>query len=188
MSGHSKWSTIKHKKGVADAKRSKEFSQLSRLIRIATKEGGSDNPDHNPTLRTLVDKARAISMPKENIQRAMDRGLGRGSAGLAQEIIYEGFAPNGIPMLIISITDNKQRTSADVRNMLNKAGGSLGGPGSAMYMFQRDDTGEYKATMMMPADEATQEKVQNLIDELSSHDDVEEVYVAAEMGEEVTAE
>ncbi|MEN8253673.1 MAG: YebC/PmpR family DNA-binding transcriptional regulator [Patescibacteria group bacterium] len=182
MSGHSKWSTIKHKKGITDAKRGKLFSQLAKNIRIATKEGGSGDPKINSSLRLAIDKARAANMPKENLQRAIDRGMGKGKGGQIQEILYEGFGPGGVAMLIVSLTDNKQRTSAEIKNILSKAGGSLGSPGSASYMFKREK--DFNYTVIIPTvvdDESLQKKLEELMDKLRENEDVEDVYCTANL-------
>lgn len=180
MSGHSKWSTIKHKKGITDAKRGKLFSQLAKNIRIATKEGNSGDSKTNASLRLALDKAREANMPKENIQRAIDRGLGKGKGGQIQEILYEGFGPSGIGLMIVGLTDNKQRTSSEIRSILSKAGGSLGSPGSVSYMFKREQNSEFIATMPMSIeDESLQTKLEELMDNLRENEDVEDVYCAA---------
>lgn len=135
MSGHSKWSTIKHKKGAADAKRGKLFTQLSRGISMAAREGGGD-PDVNFNLRLAVDKARAANMPKDNIERAIKRGTGEDKDGAALEKInYEGYAPHGIALLIETVTDNRNRTVGALRHILTKYGGSLGENGSVAWQF-----------------------------------------------------
>lgn len=180
MSGHSKWSTIKHKKGALDAQRGKLFSQLSKNIRVAVKEGKSGDPDASPSLRLAVDKARAANMPKENIQRAIDRGLGKSATGAAiQEIIYEGFGPQGIGLVVVAMTDNPQRTSSSVKTILNKAGGSMGGPNTVMYMFQRNGE-EYVPVMPMPiSDEKLIAQLEELMETLREDDDVEDVFCVA---------
>lgn len=180
MSGHSKWSNIKNRKGAQDAKKGKVFSLIAKQIRLAVKEGASDDPKSNPSLRLALDKARAANMPKENVQRAIDRGMGRSSGGQLTEIIYEGFAPQGIGILVQAVTDNKQRTGGEVRHIFSKAGGSLGGPGSAMYLFSRSEDGqEYLPTMPIEiTDPAQQEQLEELIDLLRSNEDVEDVYCA----------
>ncbi|MGC1166579.1 MAG: YebC/PmpR family DNA-binding transcriptional regulator [Solirubrobacterales bacterium] len=137
MSGHSKWSSIKHKKGAADAKRGKLFSKLARAIIVAARDGGGD-PDHNPTLATAIQKAREASMPKENIQRAIDRGTGAGADGAAIEsILYEGYGPGGVAILVEALTDNRNRASAEIRFAFSSHGGSLGEPGSVAYLFEK---------------------------------------------------
>lgn len=183
MAGHSKWNNIKHKKGATDAKRSKLFSQISKLIRSAVKEGKSGDPASNASLRLVMEKARAANMPKENIQRAIDRGLGKTSSGASlQETLYEGFGPNGVALMIAAVTDNPNRTSSDIKFILSRNGGSLGGPGSVSYQFTRSEDGsDYVPTMPMAIeDEATQKQVQNLIDLLRENDDVEDVYCSGE--------
>ena len=137
MSGHSKWSSIKHKKGAADKKRGKLFSKLARAIIVAARDGGGD-PDHNPTLATAIQKARDASMPKENIQRAIDRGTGAGADGAAIErILYEGYGPGGAAILVEALTDNRNRASADIRFAFSSHGGSLGEPGSVAWIFEK---------------------------------------------------
>jgi YebC/PmpR family DNA-binding regulatory protein len=137
MSGHSKWSSIKHKKGAADAKRGKLFSKLARAIIVAARDGGGD-PDNNPTLATAIQKAKDASMPKENIQRAIDRGTGAGSDGAAIErIVYEGYGPAGVAVMVEALTDNRNRASAEIRHAFSKHGGSLGEPGSVAWIFEK---------------------------------------------------
>ncbi|HYJ23230.1 MAG TPA: YebC/PmpR family DNA-binding transcriptional regulator, partial [Solirubrobacterales bacterium] len=137
MSGHSKWSSIKHKKGAADAKRGKLFSKLARAIIVAARDGGGD-PDHNPTLATAIQKARDASMPKENIQRAIDRGTGAGADGAAIEsILYEGYGPGGVAILVEALTDNRNRASAEIRFAFSSHNGSLGEPGSVAWIFEK---------------------------------------------------
>jgi YebC/PmpR family DNA-binding regulatory protein len=137
MSGHSKWSSIKHKKGAADAKRGKLFTKLARAITVAARDGGGD-PDGNPTLATAVQKARDASMPKDNIQRAIDRGSGVGAdADAIEQILFEGYGPGGAAILVEALTDNRNRTSADVRHAFSKHHGSLGEPGSVAWIFEK---------------------------------------------------
>lgn len=185
MSGHSKWSTIKHKKGATDAKRAKAFTEVGKLIRVAVQKGQSDDPNFNPSLRLALEKARAVNLPKENIQRAIDRGMGRGAAGQLVEVVYEGFGPGGIGAMVVSVTDNKQRTASEVRTAFSRNGGSLAGPGSVGYMFQRDEeTGGYSCTMAMPTpDEATLTQLQELHDALLEISDVEDIYWATPLPE-----
>lgn len=135
MSGHSKWHSIRRTKGVTDQRRGQLFTKLARDITIAAREGGGD-PDANFRLRIAVDKARANNMPTDNIQRAIDRGTGKGSDAQAlEEIYYEGYAPGGVAILIETATDNRNRTNSDVRAMITKAGGTPGEPGSVGWMF-----------------------------------------------------
>ena len=134
MSGHSKWHSIKHKKGANDAKRGKIFTKHARLIMLAAKTGA--DPDKNAQLRSAIDSARAENVPNDNIQRAVAKGSGEGSDKPMYEITYEAYGPNGVAILIEAITDNKNRTIASVRTLLNKNGGSLGESGSVAYMFK----------------------------------------------------
>jgi YebC/PmpR family DNA-binding regulatory protein len=137
MSGHSKWSTIKRKKGATDAKRGKIFTRLTREIVISAREGGGDL-DTNVSLRLAVDKAKAANMPKDNIERAIKRGTGEDKdAADFEEVVYEGYASNGIALIIEVVTDNRNRTVADLRHLLTKSGGSLGENGSVSWQFTR---------------------------------------------------
>jgi YebC/PmpR family DNA-binding regulatory protein len=146
MSGHSKWATIKRKKGAADAKRGQLFTRLAREIVLAAREGGGD-PESNFKLRLAVDKARANNMPKENVERAIKRGTGEDKEGGAiEQVTYEGYAPHGIALLIEVVTDNRNRAVADLRRILTRAGGNLGEGGSVAWQFAR------KAYFSIPAE------------------------------------
>lgn len=134
MSGHSKWSTIKRKKGAEDAKRGKIFTRLARDIMLAARDGGGD-PATNPALRTAVDKARGANMPKDNIERAIKKGTGELEGGNLEEITYEAYGPHGIPLLIQCLTDNRNRTLADVRKVFNRQGGNMAEAGAVSWMF-----------------------------------------------------
>jgi YebC/PmpR family DNA-binding regulatory protein len=137
MSGHSKWSSIKHKKGAADAKRGKLFSKLSRAIIVAAREGGPD-PAANLALQNAVEKARSYSMPKDNIERAIAKGSGADAEGSAFEtVVYEGYGPEGVAILVEALTDNRNRTASEVRHAFSKHGGNLGGSGGVAWQFER---------------------------------------------------
>jgi YebC/PmpR family DNA-binding regulatory protein len=136
VSGHSKWATIKRKKGAADAKRGQLFSKLSRAIIVAAKEGGPD-PEANATLANAIQKARDASMPKDNIERAIQRGAGSGDGEAYESIVYEGYAPGGVAVICTILTDNRNRTASDIRYIFTKNGGSLGTPGSVAWQFDR---------------------------------------------------
>ena len=137
MSGHSKWASIKHKKAVVDQRRGQHFTKLTRAITVAAREGGGD-VEGNPALALAVQKARDASMPKDNIERAIAKGTGEGvDADQIETVLYEGYGPGGVALLIEALTDNRNRTSADVRHALNKHGGSLGEPGSVAYLFDK---------------------------------------------------
>ncbi len=144
MSGHSKWSTIKHAKGIADAKRGQLFTKFIKEISIAAKMGGGD-PNSNPRLRTAIMKAKAASMPKDNIERAIKKGTGETGGANYEELVYEGYAAGGVAVLVEVLTDNKNRAAADVRNIFNKNGGNLGTSGSVSRMFDRKGVIEYDA-------------------------------------------
>ncbi|HET9493050.1 MAG TPA: YebC/PmpR family DNA-binding transcriptional regulator [Chloroflexia bacterium] len=136
MSGHSKWATIKRKKGAADARRGQLFTKLAREIQVAAREGGGD-PESNFRLRLAVQKARTENMPQDNIQRAIQRGAGTGGDGAHfEEVMYEGYGPNGVAFIVQTLTDNRNRTVSEVRSIFTKAGGSLGESGSVAWMFE----------------------------------------------------
>ncbi len=136
MSGHSKWHSIKHAKGAADAARGKLFARLARQIEVAARSGGGDT-EANPTLRTMVQKARDASMPKDNIERAIKRGTGELEGVTYEEVNYEGYAPNGVAVFVETLTDNRNRTGAEVKNVFTRNGGSLAEPGAVSWQFER---------------------------------------------------
>jgi YebC/PmpR family DNA-binding regulatory protein len=136
MSGHSKWSTIKHKKAATDAKRGKIFTRLNKELTVAAREGGGD-PETNVRLRLAVDKAKAANMPKDNIERAIKRGTGELEGGELEEILYEGYAPHGVGVLIEVVTDNRNRAIAEVRHVFNKQGGNMAEAGAVSWQFTR---------------------------------------------------
>jgi len=148
VSGHSKWSTIKHKKGAADARRGKLFSKLSRAIMVAAKEGGSD-PASNLALQNAIDKARSYSMPKDNIERAIKKASG-GDAENYEEIRYEGYGPGGVAVIVEALTDNRNRTAGEVRAAFSKHGGVLGETNSVSFMFERMGVITYPARIASP--------------------------------------
>jgi YebC/PmpR family DNA-binding regulatory protein len=159
MSGHSKWHSIKHKKAVVDARRGQHFTKLARAVTVAAREGGGD-PDGNPALALAVQKARDASMPKDNIERAIAKGTGEGvDAEQIENVLYEGYGPGGVALLIEAVTDNRNRTGADVRHLLSKHGGNLGEPGSVSYLFDKRgvivvDATRYDEDDLMPAIDA----------------------------------
>jgi YebC/PmpR family DNA-binding regulatory protein len=163
MSGHSKWSSIKHRKAAADAKRGQMFTKLARAITVAAREGGGD-PEANYTLAAAIEKARSYSMPKDNIQRAVDRGTGEGDAGEIERATYEGYGPAGVAVLVEALTDNRNRTSAEIRHAFDKQGGSLGEPGSVAWQFESKgviivDGGRYSEDDLIVAIDAGAEDV-----------------------------
>src|SRR5262245_43794166 len=136
MSGHSKWHSIKHAKGAADAARGRMFARLARQIEVAARQGGGDI-DGNPTLRTMVQKARDASMPKDNIERAIKRGTGELEGVTYEQVNYEGYAPNGVAVYVETLTDNRNRTGSEVKNAFTRNGGSLAEPGAVSWQFER---------------------------------------------------
>jgi YebC/PmpR family DNA-binding regulatory protein len=173
MSGHSKWHSIKHKKAVVDARRGQHFTKLARAITVAAREGGGDI-DGNPALGLAVQKARDASMPKDNIERAIAKGTGEGvDADQIETVVYEGYGPGGVALLIEALTDNRNRTGADVRHLLSKHGGNLGEPGSVSYLFDKQgvivvDANRYDEDDLIPAIDAG-------ADDISLDEDVFEV-------------
>jgi len=164
MAGHSKWAGIKHKKAIVDARRGKLFTKLARAITVAAKEGGGD-PNTNASLGLAVQKAKDASMPKDNIERAIAKGTGAGADSENWEaVVYEGYGPGGVAMLIEAMTDNRNRTGSEVRHLLSKHGGNLGEPGSVAYLFDKRgvvvvDAEKYSEDDLMPAIEAGAEDI-----------------------------
>src|SRR6202022_3056372 len=136
MSGHSKWSSIKHKKALTDAKKVQQFTKMAREITIAAREGGG-NPDGNYRLRLAMEKARDVNMPHDTIQRAIKRGTGELGGAVLEELRFEGYGPHGVAIMVDTLTDNRNRTSGDIRNIFSRAGGNLGTTGSVGWMFTR---------------------------------------------------
>lgn len=137
MSGHSKWAKVKRQKGVADVKRSKIFTKLGNEITVAAREGGGGDPSMNFKLRIAIDRARAENLPKENIERAIKRGIGEGEGGPIEEVVYEGFGPENTAVLVKALTDNRNRTVAEIKQVFNKYDGSLAGSNAVMWMFKK---------------------------------------------------
>ena len=173
MSGHSKWATIKHKKGIADQKRGQKFTKLIKEISVAARMGGPD-PDMNAALRTAILKARAENMPKDNIERAIKKGSGEMGSAVFMELVYEGYAPGGVAIIVDTLTDNKNRTAADVRSTLTKLGGSLGSTGCVSYMFQTKGVITYDASKYSE-DEIFNAALENGAEDVSTEDGVIEV-------------
>jgi len=174
MSGHSKWSTIKRKKGAEDAKRGKIFTRLARDIMVAARHGGGD-PNSNPTLRTAVDKARAANMPKDNIERAIKKGTGELAGGELEEIIYEAYGPHGVPILIKCLTDNRNRTLADIRKVFNRQGGSMAEAGAVSWLFDTKGYITIESDEVDP-DEVFMMAVEVGADDVEISDEVIEIY------------
>jgi YebC/PmpR family DNA-binding regulatory protein len=173
MSGHSKWSSIKHKKAVVDSRRGAQFSKLARAIMVAARDGGGD-PSAHATLENAIRKAKEASMPKDNIERAIAKGTGEGGEAAAIEaVLYEGYGPGGVALLVEALTDNRNRTSAEVRHAFSKNGGSLGEPGSVAYLFDK------KGTIVIDATRYSEDDLMAAVDagaeDITTDEDVFEV-------------
>lgn len=183
MSGHSKWSTIKHKKAAQDAKRGKAFSKIIKEITVAARIGGGDLAA-NPRLRTAIAAAKAENMPKDNIERAIKKGTGELEGANYEEVTYEGYGPGGVAILVETISDNRQRTVADVRHLFAKRDGNLGEPGSVAWIFEK------KGLILVEKDRADEETLMTIVLEADAEDIQEqesewEVYTAPESFEDV---
>lgn len=183
MSGHSKWATIKHKKGAADAKRGQMFTKLIKEISIAARMGGGD-PESNARLRTAILKARAANMPKDNIERAIKKGTGELGGSTYEELVYEAYAPGGVAVLIEVLTDNKNRAAAEVRNILNKSGGSLATSNAVLRLFSR------KGVIGIDGEKYTEDQIMEIALEAGADDIINEsgeiiVYTSPEAFETV---
>jgi len=210
MSGHSKWSQIKRQKGANDTKRGAVFTKVARDITLAARSGGGADPDGNYKLRLAIEKARAVNMPADNIKRAIERAAGAGEGEQIEEIVYEGYGPGGVAILVEAATDNRNRTAADVRAIFTKAGGQLAGSGAVAWQFEprgyitieRDgsdpdevallaiDAAELtmQATNTVEVDAAHARSNLRLIENLEDHDDVQRVTANFEIPDEVFAE
>jgi YebC/PmpR family DNA-binding regulatory protein len=155
MSGHSKWATIKHKKAATDAKRGKQFTKIIKEITIAARSGG--DPDGNPRLRTAINDAKNVSMPADNIKRAIMRGTGELEGGQIDEIMFEGYGPGGAAVLVATATDNRNRTVSEIRHMFSKNGGNLGEQGSVAWMFER------KSQIVIPLEKADEDQLMGIV-------------------------
>ena len=174
MSGHSHWATTKRDKAVKDAKRSKIFTKVTRALTLAAREGGGD-PNANASLRLAIEKAKESNMPKDNIERAINKGLGISSSGQQfEDVVYEGYGTSGVAFLVKAITDNKNRTVSDIRNIFSRYGGSLGGAGSTTYIFGADPANPLFKVDISDPNEA--EKLEDLFDDLDEQDDVSDVF------------
>jgi YebC/PmpR family DNA-binding regulatory protein len=172
MAGHNKWSKVKRKKEVLDAKKSKVFSDLARQLTLAAREAKGDK--NSPHLKTIIEKARSFNMPNENIERAIEKGLGGKGAG-AQEVLYEAYGPGGCALLIQGFTDNKNRTSQEIKHLLSELGISLSTPGSALWAFSKNETG-YEARDLIPVSDEDKEKISEIISALEKHADIDALY------------
>ena len=184
MSGHSHFASIKHKKAITDAKRSKVFSKLSREISVAAREGGGD-PNFNPKLRTAIEKAKEFDMPADNIEKAVKRGTGELEGAKLESVTYEAYGPSGIAIIIEGITDNKNRTLSEIKQILNQNGGKLVGEGGVRWMFQRkpavhtqekDGRLEWVPQYEVELQDKDKEAAEKLFEALDENDAVQEIY------------
>ena len=181
MAGHSKWSNIKRKKEILDFKRSQSFTRMSRLISTSARKPGGGDPDANPSLRLAIEKAKEARMPKENIDKAIKKGTGELEGASYEEVVYEGYGPGGGCFLIECLTDNKNRTVAEIRTLLSKNGGSLASPGSTKYIFGDDPSNPvFKASLI----EELLPSVEKIMDSLSENEDVIEYFSNYNLEEE----
>ncbi len=174
MSGHSKWSKIKHQKKITDARKGKIFSKMAKMIAVVARKGGDQNM--NPSLRLAIEQARSVNMPNDNIERAIKKGTGEDKAEQLEEITYEAYGPSGTPMIIETITDNKNRTLAEIKHILSSFNSKLAETGSVKYLFdkkERDWVPKYSTNV---TDEKLKDQLEKLFEALDEHDDVKEIY------------
>ena len=175
MSGHSKWSKVKHQKKVTDAKKGQVASKMARLITLAAKEKGGD-PDTNPKLRMAIEQAKRLNVPKENIERAIKRGTGEFEGAKMEEVFYEAYGPAGIALIIQGITDNKNRTLAQIKNILSRFNGKLTEAGSVKYLFDRKNEDWTPKYPLEITDQKTKEHLEKLFETLDENEDIQEIY------------
>lgn len=174
MSGHSKWSTIKHKKALTDAKKSKVFSKISSLITIAARRGG--DPDKNPTLRAIMEKAREVNLPKDNIERAIKRGIGEIAGVRLEEVTYGAFGPGGVAILISAITDNKNRTLAEIKKIFQEHNAKLAELNSIQWLFHREGADWAPNNPVKIEDKNVKKELEALYEALDDEQDINEIY------------
>ena len=167
MAGHSKWANIKHRKAAQDAKKGKAFTKVAKEITVAAKIGGGD-PEMNPRLRLALDKARSVNLPKDNVERAIKKGTGEGNDAIFEDVIYEGYGPGGVAILVKALTDNKNRTVAEVRSTMGKKGGNMGEPGCVAWIF------ENKGLIEISKETIEEEELMELALEAGAEDVVDE--------------
>ena len=178
MSGHNKWSQIKNKKGVVDAKRSKLFSILVRTITMEAKN--AEGNKEAPSLKTAITRAKEANMPLDNIERAITKGFGGGSENF-EEVTYEAYGPAGVALIITGVTDNKNRTTPEIKHILSNYGGSFGAQGSTMWAFSKDEEGNFISQNPIPLSEEDREKLARLIEGIEEHEDIKNIYYNADI-------
>ncbi len=174
MSGHSKWSKIKHTKKITDARKGKIFSKMAKMIAIVARKGG--DPEMNPALRLAIEQAKSVNMPNDNIERAIKRGTGEDKKGQLEEITYEAYGPNGTPLIIEAITDNKNRTLAEIKHILSSFNSKLAESGSVKYLFDKKGEDWLPKYSTEITDEKLKEQLTKLFEALDEQDDVKEIY------------
>jgi YebC/PmpR family DNA-binding regulatory protein len=177
MSGHNKWSKIKHKKAASDAERSKLFSKHSSLITMEARRSGGDLG--SPGLAAAIERAKKDAMPKENIDRAITKGAG-GTGATLEEVVFEAYGPGGVALIITAITDNNNRTNQEIKHTLSKRGYELGAPGSALWAFHKRPSGGYAPSNSLAINDETGEQLAELVEALSSHDEVQDIFTTAD--------
>lgn len=177
MSGHSKWSTIKHKKAIEDGKKGAAFTKIAKKIQIAAQKGKSGDPEMNPFLRTALEEARSVNMPSENVRRAIEKAIGGGDGTQMEEIVYEAYGLGGVGFLITCATDNRNRTGGEIKSIVDKAGGSLGSPGSVSYLKN------ISPIPMIHLESEDYSRCFGLVEMLEDQDDVVEVWTNLEPNE-----
>jgi YebC/PmpR family DNA-binding regulatory protein len=176
MSGHNKWSKIKHKKAATDAAKSKVFGKMARLIAVESKKAGGDV--NSSSLRAVIERARAENMPKDNIDRAVAKGASAESAQL-ETVVYETYGPGGAALVVSAVTDNRNRTAAEIKHLLSKNSMELAAPGSALWAFSKMADGTYEPNTTVALSEIDGERLGIIIDALEEHDDVQDIYTNA---------
>lgn len=179
MSGHNKWSKIKHKKAATDAQKSKVFGKLAKLIAVESKKAGGD--ESSAGLRTAIEKAKQSNMPTDNIKRAVQKGKSDTSATL-EDVVYEVYGPGGVAIIIAGLTDNRNRTAAEIKHMLSKQGLSLAEPGAASWAFEKGSDGEYSAKTTTQISEEERVKLEYIVETVLDHEDVQDVYTNESLG------
>ncbi len=177
MSGHNKWSQIKHKKGAADAAKSNVWGKLAKRIAVESKAANGDT--NSPTLRTMIEKAKKENMPKDNIERAVAKGISADS-GTLESIVYETYGPGGCAIMIQTVTDSRNRTAQEIKHLLSKNGLELATPGSAAWAFKKNTEGGFEPATTVPLSEEDDAKLMAIMEAIDAHDDVEEVFTNAE--------
>lgn len=174
MSGHSKWSKIKHQKATTDARKGKVFSKMAKMVTVAASKGG--DPEMNPNLRLAIEQAKSVNMPNDNIERAIKKGTGEDKAEQLEEVTYEAYGPNGTPLIIEAITDSKNRTLAEIKHILSSFSGKLAESGSVKYLFDKKGEDWVPKYSTEITDEKLKGQLEKLFEALDEHDDVKEIY------------